>query len=205
MEPKIFLCHAREDKSRVQEIYLQMRSAGLSPWMDKPPPPYDLDGIHAGEDWDSRIRKEIRECAYFVAFLSPNSVSKQGYVQREFRLALSMAAEMPTGQVFVIPVLLEPCEPPEITVDTVSLSKLQWIELERGDASVLIRVLERDIGHRRAPLPGSGLRLTVNTAEELLHALGSDRILQLGPGTYDLSTLKPTHLANYSTPRKLDR
>jgi len=194
MKPKIFLCHANEDKARVQAIYLQLRSAGLNPWMDKPPAPYDLDGINAGEDWDSRIRKEIRECAYFAALLSPNAVSKRGYVQREFRLALRMAAEMPTGQVFLIPALLEPCDPPEIEVDTLSVAKLQWIELEHGDASLLIRVLERDIGNRSAPLSGSGLRLQVNTVEELLLALGSDRIIQLAPGTYDLSKLEPRFL-----------
>ena len=185
MEPKIFLCHASEDKDRVQQIYLEMRAAGLSPWMDKPPSPYELDGILPGEDWDRRIRREIRGSAYCIALLSKKSVNKRSYVQREFRLALTMAAEMPPGQVYLIPALLEHCEVPDLAVDSVSLSSLQWIELD-GTATKLIRILERDRRNRQDLLAEGHKTFDVRTSEELFRAVGSNRTLRLAPGDYVL-------------------
>lgn len=189
-EPQVFLCHAAEDKAQVQQIYLKMRATGLRPWMDKPPRPFELDGILPGEQWDSRIRNEIRRSAYFIAFLSQRSVSKTGYVQREFRLALDMMAEMPTGQIFLIPALMEPCEIPDLRVDTFRLKDLQWVSLEAQGQDVLINLLRKDATNRQALLESPDLLvLRPNTAEELLAAIGSNRIIHLSDRTYDLSQI----------------
>ena len=37
-EPRIFLCHAREDEEPVKKLYHQLKEVGYSPWLDK----YDL-------------------------------------------------------------------------------------------------------------------------------------------------------------------
>jgi hypothetical protein len=112
--PMIFLCYANEDKESVDDIYLVMKSEGLNPWMDKPPRLYKSDGIKPGERWDNVIREKIKVADYFLAFLSKVSVSKRGYVQREYRMALDTMKEMPENDIFVIPVLLQKCEPPNI-------------------------------------------------------------------------------------------
>ena len=170
--PLIFLCHAKEDSKKVQEIYLELRAAGLRPWMDKPPRPFELEGILPGEHWNSRIRKEIRNSAYFIAFLSKKSVSKRGYVQREFRLALNMVAEMPVGQVFLIPVLLEDCDVPETQVDSVSLRDLQWIDLTKDGVSVLINLFRHDAENRQGLLQQSRLVLRPGNPEDFIASIG---------------------------------
>jgi hypothetical protein len=34
-EPRIFLCHASDDKERVRELYRQLKEAGFRPWLDE--------------------------------------------------------------------------------------------------------------------------------------------------------------------------
>jgi hypothetical protein len=46
--PFIFLSYAREDKERVDQVYMKLKQAGLDPWMDSPPAPYKNEGIPPG-------------------------------------------------------------------------------------------------------------------------------------------------------------
>lgn len=66
----IFLCYAKEDVKTVSEVYRRLKEAGLNPWMDKPPAPYQRHGIPPGVDWDSEIRKRIEQAKVFLAFFS---------------------------------------------------------------------------------------------------------------------------------------
>lgn len=139
--PLVFLSYAKEDLRAVQQIYIRLKLAGLSPWMDKPPPPHELEGIPFGADWDQVLKDKIKRAAVVLAFLSRTSVEKMGYVQREFRSALSLQAQRPSSSVYLVPTLLEQCDPPAYTVENISFSDLQWYKLyEEGDAT-LIRYL----------------------------------------------------------------
>jgi hypothetical protein len=102
----IFLCHASEDKAAVIDIYRRLQRKGLRPWLDK------MD-LRPGQAWDHEIRKAIRSSRFVLVFLSSTSVAKRGYVQKEFALALDVLAEMPEGQIFIIPVRLDDCEVPD--------------------------------------------------------------------------------------------
>lgn len=137
----IFLSYAKEDQPKVQEVYRALRAAGLSPWMDKPPAPYQLEGIRPGEDWDSAIRGAIKEAQLVLAFFSKTSVEKQGYVQREYRLALSSTMNKPAGTISFVPVLLEECAPPDVRVDTISLNQFQWYALYEDGLDNLVQSL----------------------------------------------------------------
>ncbi len=56
-------------------------------------------------------------------WMSPSSITKEGYIQKEIRLVLDVADEKPDGRVFIIPACLGPCEVPE------RLSRWQWVNL----------------------------------------------------------------------------
>jgi TIR domain len=125
----IFLSYAREDKEIVEKLYLNLREARLPAWMDKPPPPYDLDGIRPGEKWDIIIREKMRDASHVLVFLSKASVLKRGFVQREYQLALIHAMEQPPDAPYLIPVLLDDCNPPKHRVDHLSLDQFDWFPL----------------------------------------------------------------------------
>jgi TIR domain len=78
---RIFLAHAREDKARVRQLYADLKIRGFDPWLDE-------EYLIPGENWRVAIPNAIRAAGVFVACLSDHSVTKQGYVQKEFRTAL---------------------------------------------------------------------------------------------------------------------
>ncbi len=141
--PVVFLCYAHEDRAAVHTIYLSLRENSFRPWMDKPPPDYLHEGLEPGSTWDTEIRQRIRNADYFLACISTKSATKEGYVQREYRLALSQMAEVPDGEIFLIPVLLEDCTPPRTRVDTVDFQGLHWFRLYEDGINALIGTLER--------------------------------------------------------------
>jgi formylglycine-generating enzyme required for sulfatase activity len=136
--PRIFLCHAKEDKARVRELYHQLKAAGYHPWLDK----YDL---LPGQRWWPEIKKIITNTNNLVVVcLSQNSITKRGVVQQEIKRALDVWEQMPEGAIYLIPACLEPCEVPD------SLSDLQWVDLFEPDGfEYLTRSLDLEIGHRK--------------------------------------------------------
>lgn len=139
---QIFLSYAKEDKPQVDEIYVALRKAGLNPWMDRPPTPYQLEGIPLGENWDNVIRKNIKEARIILSFFSKASVAKEGYIQRECRLVLDCIAEKPQSSPSLIPVLLEECTLPAVKVDTVSFQQFQWHNLYDASVEDLVNRLQ---------------------------------------------------------------
>ena len=58
------------------------------------------------------IEKAIENTDAIIVCISNNSITKDGYVQREIRTALQYADYKPEGTLFIIPVRLEECIPP---------------------------------------------------------------------------------------------
>lgn len=139
----IFFNYAREDKSQVDDTFRALKAAGLDPWMDEPPAPFEAEGLSPGVRWDDELRRKLMEADVFLAFLTRRSTTKEGYVQREIRLGLNRVAEMPTSRPFVIPVLLEPCDVPDVRIDTVNLQHFQAFPLYIRGPVGLINHLQR--------------------------------------------------------------
>src|SRR5437867_2003786 len=117
---QIFVSYAREDLALVRELYERLHEQGFNLW-------FDQKRLLPGQDWDAEISKAIRESRIFLALLSRRSVSTRGFVHRELREAQRIHEEHPEGAVYLIPVLLEPCEVPD------SLRRLQWADLSLPD------------------------------------------------------------------------
>jgi hypothetical protein len=135
---KIFLAHALEDKPQVRVIYSALQKSGLDPWLD------EIDLV-PGQNWQLEIQKAIRESGVFIACLSRLSVSKQGYVQREFRIALNVYAEKPPGSIYLIPLKIDDCEVPDLQLPQlgINLRDIQWLDYWRTDGfERLIKAIE---------------------------------------------------------------
>jgi hypothetical protein len=103
--PKIFLSYASEDKDVVTRVHAELVKFGFQPWLDK------ID-LQPGENWRASISKAIRTSDYVMVFLSKASVSKRGFVQKEFRIALDVLRECPEADIFLIPVKIDDCDVP---------------------------------------------------------------------------------------------
>jgi hypothetical protein len=130
-KPEIFLSYAHEDRPKVEKIYDTLRAEGFSPWMD-------TRDILPGEKWSSVIGRAIQESDFMLVFISRNSVSKRGFVQREINAALSILSERPEAEIFLVPVRLEESELPE------SLKHIQYVDLfEKEGLRRLLQALKK--------------------------------------------------------------
>lgn len=151
----IFLSHTKEDIAAVQRIYRELRYADAEPWMATPPSPWTLDGVGPGDDWDRAIRGRLEEAELVLLFLSRTSIAKRSYVQREYRLALDLAATFPPGHIFLIPILLDDCDPPDLRVGPIALRQLQWYRFfDLGMQPLLEYVTGMPLA-KRPPVPGA--------------------------------------------------
>ena len=166
---KIFLCHTSADKPAVRKIYRYLRSKGMDPWLDS-------EKLLPGQMWQTEIPKALYASDAIIVFLSKNSITKEGYVQREIKFALDKALDMPEGRIFLIPARLEECEVPS------SLRNYQWVDLfqknwnKRLMASLNIRIAQLGL----KPLVTSGetqlpvTNIPVKTIESHAQFVSSD-------------------------------
>lgn len=126
---KIFLCHASDDKIAVRKLCQQLRLDGFFPWLDD-------EELLPGQEWEQEIQKAVRTSDVVLVCLSRSSITKEGFVQKEIRLALDVADEKPQGTIFIIPARLEPCQVPD------RLRRWQWVDLsQEGGYDDLLRSL----------------------------------------------------------------
>lgn len=103
---QVFLCHSSNDKPTVRELYRQLSAEGwLDVWLDE-------EKLYPGQDWNLEIEKAVEAADAILVCLSNNSITKEGYVQRELRIVLDYADYKPEGTLYLIPIRLEDCEPP---------------------------------------------------------------------------------------------
>lgn len=112
----IFISYASGDRTQAQELYAYLVAHGANPWLD-------TEKLLPGQDWKLEISKALEETDLILLCLSSRSVNREGYVQRELRLALDRALEMPQGEIFLIPARFEEIELPH------SLRDYQWVDL----------------------------------------------------------------------------
>lgn len=107
----------------------------------------DVKDLVPGEKWEIATQKAIRNAALIFVFLSKISVSKRGYVQKEFKVALDTLDEIPDEQILVIPIRLEVCKVPE------RFKHLQYCDLfEEGGFDKLLLAI-RAIATRVIAIP----------------------------------------------------
>src|SRR5437879_6382848 len=88
----VFLCHSSDDKNLVRKIYRRLRLDGVDPWLDE-------EKLVAGQEWAEEISRAVRKSDVVIVCLSHNSVTKEGFVQKEIKHALDAAQEKPEGTI----------------------------------------------------------------------------------------------------------
>ena len=66
----VFLSYASQDADAVRRICDALRAAGVEVW-------FDQNELVGGDQWDARIRRQIKECALFVPVISACSLRRR--------------------------------------------------------------------------------------------------------------------------------
>ncbi|MBL7979869.1 MAG: toll/interleukin-1 receptor domain-containing protein [Bacteroidetes Order II. Incertae sedis bacterium] len=122
----IFLAHASEDKPYVRKLYKILKDNGLEPWLDE-------ENLMPGVRWDDKIKEAIKNSRFFMACLSNHSVSKNGYIQKELRMALNELEQKASDVIYFIPALIEDVSLPDVNVGTINLKDYQAVKIFNED------------------------------------------------------------------------
>jgi hypothetical protein len=126
----VFLCHSKEDKEKVRELYnLLVVQPDIKPWFDE-------EDLLPGIEWDLEIERTVRNADVVIVCLSKKSLTKDGYIHKEIRLALDTAERKPDGTIYIIPLILEECVVPE------RLSRWQWMDYHNKSENQFDKLME---------------------------------------------------------------
>jgi hypothetical protein len=146
--PSVFLSYASEDRQAAQAIRDALPSLGLEVW-------YDESALNGGDAWDQKIRRQIRECDFFMPVVSAQTEARhEGYFRREWRLAVERTLDMADDHTFLLPVVIDDTDEIGARVPEKFLA-VQWSRLPGGRPTAAFEALCRRLaaGQGLAPLP----------------------------------------------------
>jgi TolB-like protein/tetratricopeptide (TPR) repeat protein len=122
----VFLSYASQDGEAAQNISTALRASDIEVF-------FDQSELRGGDVWDQKIRREIQECALFIAVISSNTASRhEGYFRLEWDLADQRSHMIARSRVFIVPVCLDSTT--EVAADVPeSFRRVQWTRLPGGD------------------------------------------------------------------------
>lgn len=121
MTLKVFISYASEDFATASDLYKRLEVEGFSPWMDK-------NQLLPGEAWNWVIEKEFNSANVILLLLSKTSVIKRGNIQREINDALEKLKYKLPSDIYLIPLLIEPCVVPEHIA-----SKIHYVDIQSSN------------------------------------------------------------------------
>jgi small GTP-binding protein len=154
-EINIFISYAREDSEIADRLYDDLKKTGSNPWMDR-------KDLLAGSLWKKSIKRAIQRSNFFLVLLSSNSISKRGFVNKELIMAFDVLDELPSEDIFIIPIRLNECEPPYEKI-----KNIQWVDLFPSYESGLSKILKALLPHK------TDLKMPLNEVKLLLVGQGS--------------------------------
>src|ERR1700677_1857572 len=132
--PTVFLSYASSDREAARVLRDALPNFGLEVW-------YDESELGGGDVWDQKIRKQIRECDYFMPIISAQSEARhEGYFRREWRLAVERALDMADDHTFLLPVVIDGTDQSTARVPERFL-EVQWLRLPNGKSTPALAAL----------------------------------------------------------------
>jgi hypothetical protein len=139
---------------------------------------YDENELDGGDAWDQKIRRQIRECDYFMPMISATTEARsEGYFRREWRLAVERTLDMADDRTFLLPVVIDATSEAGARVPEKFVA-VQWLKAPGGLATPALQALCRRIisGRKDAPLASSPPTPTTRAQER-----ANRRASQAGP------------------------
>lgn len=121
----VFLSYAREDAAAAKRIAEALRGFGVEVW-------FDMSELRGGDQWDQKIRGQIKACALFVPVISTTTQSRdEAYFRLEWKLADDRSHLMAPGKAFIVPVVIDATAELGAAVPD-SFNRAQWTRLSGG-------------------------------------------------------------------------
>jgi TolB-like protein len=149
--PTVFLSYASADRESARVLKDALPTFGLEVW-------YDESELGGGELWDQKIRKQIRDCDYFMPLISAQTEARhEGYFRREWRLAVERTLDMADDHPFLLPVVIDDTNQAGARVPEKFFS-IQWLRIPGGKPTPALEALCRRLvsGEAAAPKPAAG-------------------------------------------------
>jgi len=129
----VFLSYASQDAEAARRICESLRSGGVEVW-------FDADGgLEHGDEWDAKIRRQIKECVLFIPVISANTQARlEGYFRIEWELAAQRALGIASGVPFILPVVIDDTREPDALVPD-RFRMVQWTRLRGGEVPAEVR------------------------------------------------------------------
>jgi TIR domain len=132
--PTVFLSYASADREAARVLRDALPAFGLEVW-------YDESELGGGDVWDQKIRKQIRECDYFMPIISAQTEARhEGYFRREWRLAVERTLDMADDHAFLLPVVIDDTSQSGARVPEKFLS-IQWVRVPGGHSNAALQSL----------------------------------------------------------------
>jgi TolB-like protein len=146
--PSVFLSYASEDREAARLLKEAIPGFGLDVWHDKS----ELGG---GEAWDQKIRRQIRECDYFMPVVSAQTQARhEGYFRREWRLAVERTLDMADDHLFLLPIVIDDTDQAVARVPEKFLM-VQWLRVPGGRPTSALESLCRRVASSNVKEPQS--------------------------------------------------
>jgi TolB-like protein len=146
--PTVFLSYASADREAARALRDALPGFGLEVW-------YDESELGGGELWDQKIRKQIRECDYFMPLISAQTEARlEGYFRREWRLAVERTLDMADDHPFLLPIVIDDTSQAGARVPE-RFFTIQWLRVPAGRPTPALEALCHRLvsGEAMAPKP----------------------------------------------------
>jgi hypothetical protein len=103
-EISVILLHGEVDNQGAQDLHRKLATDGFRCWVEK--------SLMVGLNRELAVRDAIAAADAVIACLSANMLAEEGVVHDRLRTAIEIAKKKPSGQIFLIPARLTPCDLP---------------------------------------------------------------------------------------------
>lgn len=125
LEGALFLSYASEDRAIVERIQQALDSQGIDCWFDR-------QQLIGGDDWESKIIRNVNACSLFVVILSRHTLTQQDrFFRHEWDEAFKRSIGFPANAKFLIPVAVDDIQPNDPALP-LELNRVNWERLPGG-------------------------------------------------------------------------
>ena len=122
----VFISYGSQDAEAAGRICAALQATGIEVW-------FDQTELRGGDTWDSKIKKQIQDCALFLPVISAHTNARiEGYFRREWNLATRRLLDMAHDAAFLVPVVIDDTREPHARVPEEFL-RAQWTWLPGGE------------------------------------------------------------------------